>query len=37
MMNKFLHAPMTGMRKSANEGDIITLAALKKLFNSDRS
>ncbi len=36
MMNKFLHAPMTGMRRSANEGDSTTLAALQKLFNSDR-
>jgi glutamyl-tRNA reductase len=37
MMNKFLHAPMTGMRKSANEGDIVTLAALQKLFNNERT
>ncbi len=37
MMNKFLHAPMTGLRKSAHEGDVITLAALQKLFNGDRS
>ena len=37
MMNKFLHTPMTSLRKSANEGDLTTLAALQKLFNTDRS
>ncbi|MGI4755731.1 MAG: glutamyl-tRNA reductase [Janthinobacterium lividum] len=37
LMNKFLHAPMTGMRQSANEGDTTTLAVLQRLFARDRS
>ncbi len=36
MMNKFLHAPITGMRQSANEGDGSALSALKRLFLRDR-
>lgn len=37
LMNKFLHAPLTGMRQSANEGDAHTLAVLQRLFTRDRS
>jgi len=36
MMNKFLHAPMTGMRRSANEGDSATLTIIQRLFSRDR-
>ena len=36
MMNKFLHAPMTGLRKSANEGDATTLSLIQRLFSRDR-
>jgi glutamyl-tRNA reductase len=36
MMNKFLHAPMTGLRKSANEGDAATLSIIQRLFSRDR-
>lgn len=36
MMNKFLHAPMTGMRQSANEGDAQALATLRRLFTRER-
>jgi glutamyl-tRNA reductase len=36
MMNKFLHAPMTGLRKSANEGDAATLEIIRRLFSRDR-
>ena len=36
MMNKFLHAPITGLRRSANEGDGQTLATLMRLFSRDR-
>ncbi len=36
MMNKFLHAPMTGMRQSANEGDAQALAILRRLFTRER-
>ncbi len=36
LMNKFLHAPMTGMRRSAHEGDAATLAALERLFGRER-
>ena len=36
MMNKFLHAPMTGLRKSANEGDATTLGVIQRLFSRDR-
>ena len=37
MMNKFLHTPITGMRRSANKGDGQTLAALMRLFSRDRN
>lgn len=37
LMNKFLHAPLTGLRQSANEGDAHTLAVIQKLFTRDRS
>ncbi len=33
LMNKFLHAPITGMRRSANEGDNQALIALMRLFS----
>ena len=36
MMNKFLHTPMTGLRKSANEGDAMTLGVIQRLFSRDR-
>ncbi|SEB42711.1 glutamyl-tRNA reductase [Terriglobus roseus] len=36
MMNKFLHTPMTGLRKSANEGDSATLSLIQRLFSRDR-
>lgn len=36
MMNKFLHAPMTGMRKSANEGDAASLEVMRRMFSRDR-
>ena len=32
MMNKFLHAPLTAMRKSAHEGDGHTMETLRRLF-----
>lgn len=35
LMSKFLHAPLTGMRKSANEGDAQTLSVLQRLFTRD--
>ena len=35
MMNKFLHAPITGLREAANSGDAHRLATLKKLFSRD--
>ncbi|MGI4853725.1 MAG: glutamyl-tRNA reductase [Janthinobacterium lividum] len=37
LMNKFLHAPLTGMRQSAHEGDAHTLAVLQRLFTRDSS
>ena len=37
LMNKFLHAPITGLRQSANDGDAETLALVRKLFTRDRS
>ncbi len=37
LMNKFLHAPLTGLRQSANEGDAHTLALLQRLFTRERS
>ncbi len=36
LMNKFLHAPLTGMRQSANEGDAHTLAVIQRLFSRTR-
>ena len=36
MMNKFLHAPMTGMRKSANDGDATSLEVIRRMFSRDR-
>jgi glutamyl-tRNA reductase len=36
MMNKFLHLPMTTLRKSANEGDAATLNVIQRLFSRDR-
>lgn len=36
MMNKFLHAPMTGMRQSANQGDAASLEVMRKMFSRDR-
>lgn len=36
MMNKFLHAPMSGMRKSAHEGDLAALDIIRQLFSRDR-
>ncbi len=36
LMNKFLHLPMTSLRRSANEGDAATLAALERLFGRER-
>lgn len=36
MMNKFLHAPMTGMRKSANDGDAAALEVIRRMFSRDR-
>ena len=32
MMNKFLHAPMSGLRASAHEGDAGALAVIRRLF-----
>ena len=37
LMSKFLHAPLTGLRQSANEGDAHTLAVIKRLFARTRS
>ncbi len=36
LMNKFLHGPMTEMRRSAHEGDDAALSALQNLFGRDR-
>ena len=36
LMNKFLHAPITGLREAANGGDNTTLAALRRLFDRRR-
>ncbi len=36
LMNKFLHAPLTGLRQSAHEGDAHTLAVLQRLFTRER-
>ncbi len=36
LMNKFLHAPLTGMRRSAHDGDAQTLEALQRLFTRGR-
>ncbi|SDF02531.1 glutamyl-tRNA reductase [Terriglobus roseus] len=36
MMNKFLHAPMTGLRKSANDGDAVAVDIIRRMFSRDR-
>ena len=36
MMNKFLHAPMTGLRKSANDGDAAAVDIIRRMFSRDR-
>ena len=36
MMNKFLHAPITGLREAANQGDSGTVTALRRLFERRR-
>lgn len=35
MMNKFLHAPMQGLREAANDGNMDALNALRALFTRD--
>ncbi len=36
MMNKFLHAPIAGMRDAANAGDTGTVATIRRMFERNR-
>ncbi len=36
MMNKFLHAPISGMREAANSGDTGAMAAIRRMFERNR-
>jgi len=35
LMNKFLHAPLTGLRQSAHMGDVEAMKAIRKLFTRE--
>ena len=35
LMNKFLHAPLTGLRQSAHLGDVEAMKAIRKLFSRE--